>query len=216
MIIATCYKNTLLQSKINKLLSSYLINNKMTFKIYNFCSLSQIINMDTYDFLFINLTLSDEINQIQKLNDIKSTKIIFTYFDDDLNTIHFIEYKKHIDIFNKFSKYKDTQYINISFKNNQRFISLDDILYIEAINKEIGIRTFKEFILTRTTLYKIAEQIKHTNFISPHRSYIVNMNFIKSLNNNVIIMNNNEKISISRLKKQEIYKKYNDYMNQCI
>lgn len=216
MIIATCYKNTLLQSKINKLLSSYLINNKMTFKIYNFCSLSQIINMDTYDFLFINLTLSDEINQIQKLNDIKSTKIIFTYFDDDLNTIHFIEYKKHIDIFNKVSKYKDTQYINISFKNNQRFISLDDILYIEAINKEIGIRTFKEFILTRTTLYKIAEQIKHTNFISPHRSYIVNMNFIKSLNNNVIIMNNNEKISISRLKKQEIYKKYNDYMNQCI
>ncbi len=216
MIIATCYKNTLLQSKINKLLSSYLMNNKMTFKIYNFCSLSQIINMDTYDFLFINLTLSDEINQIQKLNDIKSTKIIFTYFDDDLNTIHFIEYKKHIDIFNKFSKYKDTQYINISFKNNQRFISLDDILYIEAINKEIGIRTFKEFILTRTTLYKIAEQIKHTNFISPHRSYIVNMNFIKSLNNNVIIMNNNEKISISRLKKQEIYKKYNDYMNQCI
>ena len=71
MIIATCYKNTLLQSKINKLLSSYLINNKMTFKIYNFCSLSQIINMDTYDFLFINLTLSDEINKIQKLNDIK-------------------------------------------------------------------------------------------------------------------------------------------------
>ena len=102
MIIATCYKNTLLQSKINKLLSSYLMNNKMTFKIYNFCSLSQIINMDTYDFLFINLTLSDEINQIQKLNDIKSTKIIFTYFDDDLNTIHFIKYKKHIDIFNKF------------------------------------------------------------------------------------------------------------------
>ena len=31
--------------------------------------------MDTYDFLFINLTLSDEINQIQKLNDIKVLKL---------------------------------------------------------------------------------------------------------------------------------------------
>ena len=36
MIIATCYKNTLLQSKINKFLSSYLMNTKMNFKIYNF------------------------------------------------------------------------------------------------------------------------------------------------------------------------------------
>ena len=75
-----------------------------------------------------------------------------------------------------------------------------DILYIEAQNVNISICTTDNRFLIRKTLKEFEKEIKETMFFKCHRSYIVNLGFVKDYNNKVITMENDDKISLSRNK----------------
>lgn len=98
---------------------------------------------------------------------------------------------------------------------NQICLDLDDVIYIEANNKKVGVRTINDFIITKETLTDIKGKIdcsNYNNFYKPHRSYLVNMKYIKSFNRKNITMYNDEKISVSRLKKDDFVKVFSIYL----
>ncbi len=83
-------------------------------------------------------------------------------------------------------------------ESNQTFrIKVDDILYIESNSNYIYIFTKTKKITTRNSLEWIETQLSKSWFLRIHRSFIVNLNAIESINPKSVFINNTE-ISISR------------------
>lgn len=84
-------------------------------------------------------------------------------------------------------------------KDQIYILDIDEIQYIEAGEKVIGIRTEKGFFYSRLRMRDIMKDLT-SDFYMSHRTYIVNFNFVDSFKRYEIEMKNGEKIKISRLK----------------
>ena len=93
-------------------------------------------------------------------------------------------------------------------------IVVGDIIYIEAGDKASGIRTKNGFYMTRLMIGEMMERIDPQNFYMPHRSYIVNLNYIEKVDKCEIILCNGEKIRVSRLKQKEFQERFYDHIRR--
>lgn len=87
-------------------------------------------------------------------------------------------------------------------------INYSDILYIEISHKELYIFTENEQFLCRRSISSVEEELSGCGFFRVHRSYIVNMNNIRTFNNKTILLFNDEKIPVSTRKYQDFCKAY--------
>lgn len=105
----------------------------------------------------------------------------------------------------------------ILVKDNDKEIMLkhQDIVYIEAQNVNILIRTLNNSYVIRKTLSEIEYEIKGPSFFRTHRSYIVNIGFVTDHNNKCITMQTGERIVISRGKVVEFKAAMLSYVRSC-
>ena len=100
-----------------------------------------------------------------------------------LKPIEDIELKKTLQ---KISLYKDEK-VNSSKKilgkvsDKIYLVEMDDIFYIKADLDEIIIRTKDNFVYAKKKIGDLEEILKDKNFFRVHRSYIVNVDKIKSI-----------------------------------
>ncbi len=121
--------------------------------------------------------------------------ISFERFLKSVNKVHSLFEKKaneaHIDyIFVKSGKHL----VKVFFK---------DILFIESMENYIVIHT----VSSKETVYLTLKNIHSSlpdNFIQVHRSYIINMDHIQSIEGNQLILGNN-KITIARNQREEVF-----------
>ncbi|HFI0682945.1 TPA: LytR/AlgR family response regulator transcription factor [Streptococcus suis] len=76
-------------------------------------------------------------------------------------------------------------------------MSYDEIIYLEAYGKEIIIYSNNEAVKTRASLSYFENQLDD-RFLSPHRSYLVNLNHIEVLAKEKLILSNGKEIPLSR------------------
>jgi two-component system, LytTR family, response regulator len=96
--------------------------------------------------------------------------------------------------------------IVLSMNEKKIVVNVADILFLKADN------VYTEFYLKNATKHVVSKPLKEydlllsqINFYKPHRSYIININAIKSYlkSSSEIEMINNQKVSVSRDKKKE-------------
>lgn len=78
------------------------------------------------------------------------------------------------------------------------------IRYIEVINKNLNIYYDKSVLEITKSMTEIESGLKEYRFIRPHKSYLVNLYYIKQIKGKDIILTTEERIPISRLKLKEI------------
>lgn len=102
-------------------------------------------------------------------------------------------------------------------KDSEREVVLrfQDIVYLEAQNVNVLIRTLKDSFVVRKTLVQLEEEIKGPTFFRSHRSYIVNVGFVVDYDNKYITMKTGEKIVISRSKLSEFKTAIMSYVRSC-
>ncbi len=196
--------------------------------IFLFYSIDEILKSNiSFNIIFMDIKFKEDKQKQKIITDKiykKATFIFFYYNYSDISNeysnksscifVKPIAYNDIVKLINKtFYNYKTSKRILIYNGINQICLRINEIIYIEANNKEIGVRTVKEFITAKDTLSSIEEKIKTKNFYKPHRSYLVNMNYIKEFNNRYIIMDNEEKIAISRLKRKSFIDAFTLYIN---
>lgn len=78
---------------------------------------------------------------------------------------------------------KKTKINRILVRNGQRteIINLKEIIYFEAQDDYVAIKTEKETYLKLERLGKLEEELKNSNFLRIHRSYLVNGAFLNRL-----------------------------------
>ena len=91
-------------------------------------------------------------------------------------------------------------------------IFIKDILYIEAQLRKISIHTTYDIIEYYHKLSDVEDELKEYNFFRCHKSYIVNLKYIKRYDNVFITLKNEEKIYLSKHKFSDFSKVFMYYL----
>ena len=82
-------------------------------------------------------------------------------------------------------------------------IELNDILFVESDNVYLNINTPAKVYVVRNKLENFLNCYAHHNFMRVHRSYVINVNHLQSLNNISVVVGGHE-IPINKTYKREL------------
>lgn len=113
----------------------------------------------------------------------------------------YIVVKRLVEEINKSRKYLQ----RIKVKRGPRifFIKTNDIEYISADEKYVKIHTTDNSYLIRDTMNRIEQNLDPTKFARTHRSFIINIDFIKEIQpwshgDYIVILKNGKRLNLSR------------------
>jgi DNA-binding LytR/AlgR family response regulator len=99
-------------------------------------------------------------------------------------------YKAVNKVYDWFVKEKtdDSQPESIFIKTTQKYEKVDfaDILFVEALDNYISIQTAKKRYITHATLSAFIERLPPHNFVQIHKSFVVNVDKVTSLEGNLL------------------------------
>lgn len=91
-------------------------------------------------------------------------------------------------------------------------IPMDNIVYIEVLNKICTVHTEKNSFQTYISLDALSELLDGTSFIRAQRSFIVNMKYIESFYFDHIVMQGGKEIVLSRSSRAELKNQYQQFL----
>ncbi len=97
-------------------------------------------------------------------------------------------------------------YVFVKADNRLEKISFSDILFIEALENYVAIYTREKKIITHLTLKLLQEKLPAAAFIQPHKSYLVAIDKINSIEGNILHIQEYQ-VPISKYQKEEIMEK---------
>lgn len=86
-------------------------------------------------------------------------------------------------------KLTDDEFIFIRDSNIVRKLKLEEILYAEAMGDYVKLFTPKKFFAIHTTLKAVEERLPASSFIRVHRSYVVAVDKIDTIQDGALIIN---------------------------
>ena len=102
------------------------------------------------------------------------------------------------------------QYIVIKDSDLTRRINIDDIIYAEASDKYCFVRTTEEGFVYKKTLAEFESMLPEDRFFRSHRTYLVGFRHVVSHTETMIVLDNQEKAIISKLKRTPFKKAFQD------
>ncbi len=97
-------------------------------------------------------------------------------------------------------------YIFVKANNKLEKIDLADILFSEAMENYVAIYTKQQKIIANTTLKGLQEKLPTASFIQTHKSYIVNIQAVRSVEGNLMNIDRYQ-VPISKYQKEEVMEK---------
>jgi two-component system LytT family response regulator len=89
--------------------------------------------------------------------------------------------------------------LNIPNNKGSDYVDIEDIIYFESVQKYTKVISRHGTFLSSYNIGKFKELVSEHSFYQVHRSYIVNLNYIKRYENTgVIIMNDNAEIPVAK------------------
>lgn len=113
---------------------------------------------------------------------------------------------KEIDIKNK--------YIIVKQQGNQIKLDINEITYVEVQKETITIHTLNEVYKTNGTMINIEKDIDCDRFFRCHKSFLVNLEHIKSIKQYTAILENSEEVPVSRYRFKETKDKFFDLIEE--
>jgi two-component system LytT family response regulator len=99
--------------------------------------------------------------------------------------------------------------IGIPSDNAIDYVNLADIQYLESVNSYTRVVTTEQEFLSSYNIGKFKQLTDNKVFFQAHRSFVVNLNFVKRFEHTgVIIMENNKEIPLSRNHKDEFLSRF--------
>lgn len=199
-------------------------------KCSNALEVIEYFNTETVDLLFLDIQMPDltglELSKILP----KNTRVIFTTAFDKYAIDGFkvealdyllkpFDYAEFLTAANKAKQWfnlinnqslKNTNYsksfLFVKSEYKQLKIDLSQVLYFEGLKDyiKIWIENNPKPILTLMSLKSLEEELPEVSFMRVHRSFIVSLNHINSLERSQVIVGN-KRITVSEQYKQKFY-----------
>lgn len=111
--------------------------------------------------------------------------------------------------------FHNEQHDTFIIKNNFGIhkIYLADIVYAEALNRKVILYLKNnEQVVSTDVFSSVCDTLTaHKEFTLPHRSFIVNMNYIRTIDTEKILLNNNKTIPVAQRRVSDIKKQYLEF-----
>lgn len=216
MKIAICDDEEIENLNLTKLIYDYADENKFDIEVFAFTSGSELLKQNKFDLYFLDF-LMPEMNGTElalslknRFNDSVTICYLTSYeraavevINNNINAVGFLtkpaQKMQLAMIFDKLQK--NLFFNNIVFKKDQTayIFHPQDIIYVEAMRKNIAVHTFEGEEEFRLSFSELAENyLPEKLFAKVHRSFIVNLSLVKNYNKKEIIMTNGDSIPISR------------------
>jgi len=98
---------------------------------------------------------------------------------------------------------KSTDHFFIKCENQIEKVLYDDLFYAEAMMNYVMLYTTAKKMMVYITMKGLEEQLPAENFIKVHKSFIVNIGKIKSIEGNILLVGN-EKIAVSQNLREKV------------
>jgi DNA-binding LytR/AlgR family response regulator len=105
---------------------------------------------------------------------------------------------------------KTTGTFTLKYNRKIYKIPVENIIYIESLNKILHIHCIDGVRKMYGTLKEVAKELSKYNFVQTHRSYLVNIEMVEIFKSDCLIMADGTSIPISRTQKYKIH----DIQNQ--
>jgi len=175
------------------------------------------LNKNTVDLIFLDIQM-DELTGLEFLEaiDVTSEVIFTTAYEEyalkgyELNVLDYLlkpfPYSRFLQAVNKLQKSipKKSNYIFIKSGYQLEKVLFNDILFIEGMGDYRGFQTETKKTLTLQTFSELLQLLPKSNFIRVHKSYIVSIDKIDSIERNVIIIDK-VRIPISATYKDDFF-----------
>lgn len=126
-----------------------------------------------------------------------------------------INKKQLLDVIYKEYKEKfSTRYITISERNNSTVIELNNIFYIEFLNRKILIHTSDKDFETPGTLKNFSQALPDDIFVQCHKSFVVNISKICKVSKTNFSLKNGTTIPVGRIYYQNAISKFISYIEK--
>lgn len=126
-----------------------------------------------------------------------------------------LEEEKLFEAIQQIMQRKETEHVlYISSLQNITVVKLSHILYIEANNQDIIIVTKNDRFQIRGNISDYEKRLKQDGFYRIHRGYLVNVMYIKQVRKLEILLDNNEVLMLSRLRKKEFLEFFYTYIKK--
>lgn len=93
-------------------------------------------------------------------------------------------------------------------------VQAKDVLYLEGAGKYCTVRTNRETYSSSKTLSQVHELLPQHCFYRSHKSYVVNLYSVQSLENSTITLTNGEAVQIGRNKVAEFKRIYKQFVKE--
>lgn len=104
--------------------------------------------------------------------------------------------------------------IMIEVGGKNMMISTRDIYYFEVFDHNVRVRTKNDVFDYRDSLKNIEDMLSGGNFIRPHNSFLVNLEHVLSTTQSEFIMKDNRVISISRKRKDDVFRALHQFLRR--
>jgi DNA-binding LytR/AlgR family response regulator len=186
--------------------------------------LNSLLKQQPVDLLFLDI----EMPYITGIDFLKNTpqppKVIFTtayeqyaikgyeldVLDYLLKPISFERFLKAANkVYDYFAAQQNNQdnYLFIKTDNKLEKINFAELLFAEAMENYVALYLPDKKLITHSTLKALQEKLPAAHFIQPHKSYLVNINYIRSIEGNILHLEGKFQVPISKYQKEEIMEK---------
>ena len=222
MNIAICEDEIIMIQELQKLIERYkqLKRVDITLSVYTSgeALLDSKLEQDAI-FLDISMAQLDGIQTAKKMREQGFTGIIifltshtervyeafevkaFRYL---LKPINYTMLEELLDLLNQEITKTEKEYIIITTKQKTVRVAYEDVLYIESIGKNVEIHTLDKNYIMREKVSEFERILIDKGFFRVHKSFLVNLEYIKEIVNDSVVLENEEVIYVSRLRMKQL------------
>lgn len=228
MRIAICEDDAQFRSRFRERLSGYFIRNNIICEIGEFETGEAFAAVNNqYDLVFMDYLLPDGngidfMRQIREVNPTLLVIFLTVYSEYAIESIRLDTFRylvkpvsgelldEALDSFVKLYQYN--RKIIVPTGGKTYYIDADDVMYIEADKKHTLVRTVSNQYRSVKGISDFYSEINNSHFYRTHRSYILNMKYVSSVDKKSIVLTNGEKVLCSSKNYDEFLKNYMSYL----
>lgn len=232
--IAVCDDEEKDRKKIESIINNFALKCDVDIKIISYSSGNNLLSdKKEFDLIFLDVEM-DDINGIETAEKIRTTDmnvpiVYITNYSDYWKRA----YKVHaFDFISKPYKYEDIENVlrdflvsleerdekKISFTTDDGLIvlNMNSIIYFLLSSKRcVHIFTIYKNYTTKESLNSIMERLDSKQFYRTSRDYIVNLNFVDTIqNNDGIVLKDNIWVPLALKKQADFYEKLSEQLRQ--
>ncbi|MCR5042355.1 MAG: LytTR family DNA-binding domain-containing protein [Clostridia bacterium] len=228
MKIAICDDEELVRKEFRKRIHDYLEGKNISCEIAEFSTGGEFVALSGgLDLVFMDYLLPDGngidfIKQIRQNNSRLSVAFLTAYSEHapEAYTTDAFRYLvkpvrdellfEALDVF--VGVYESTRRIVVPTKDKTFFLDPDEVMYLEAEGRNTVIRTATGHYSSPKGINVFNAEISNPRFFRTHRSFILNMKYVSSIDKKTVTLVNGEKVLCSSIVRDEFMKNYMSYL----